>query len=188
MSTLSSHSAPKWPMYVSQPALSLAYAWKVKLPLALAMGTLWEILAPLVGVYETLLTADPVLVMMAVTLVGVDFLTGVTRSLRDGKKITSRRLRGMGWKIVEYSVVAGVGIILANGATASVLGAPLAVVDDAALLYVALTEAVSILENVTGSKGKARGIIDGIRSIMKGKLPARSDEVNEDSNNQEITP
>lgn len=163
------------PMYVTKPLASLLGAWKVKLPVAVMLAGVWEALRPLLGIYETLLTADPVLVVMVGTLIFTDFVTGIARSLRDGKAITSRRLRGMGWKIVEYTVVASLGVMLANGAAETVLAAPLALADDAALLYVALTEAVSILENVTGSKARAHGIIDSIRQIMKGKLPKSTD-------------
>lgn len=145
-------SAPR--MYI--PLAGLATAWQAKLPMALSIAVVFQMLDYLGSTYAYLLRSDPVLVVLILTLMGVDLITGIIAALKRRDMVTSRAFRRTGLKFLEYSAIGGCSIMVANGFSNGTLAVITDSLDDAALMYIAITEAMSIIENVTGSRENAR--------------------------------
>lgn len=167
---------PRLPEYVLRPLWSLANAWDVKAVVSLVFALIWEVVNGVTAVYDELLDVDGTLVLMALTLYVMDWLTGLYRSMRDGEAITSRRFRGAGWKFIEYAMIVSAAMLLANGAMDTAFESVLQPLDDAALFYVGVTEFISVLENATGSKDRAIKIIDRLRALMRGEWVPQDDD------------
>lgn len=143
-----------------------------KLMLASAGAVAVAVLEYLASLYGSILHSDPVLVGAIVLLLVVDLVTGVAAAVRRGERVTSRAFRRTGRKVLEYTALGLVGVALANGFQGSPLAFVTAALDDAVLLYIALTEALSVFENVTGSRERAVALfrrIVAIRSAAQGQ-------------------
>lgn len=161
------------------PFAGLVQGWEGKL-LASAVGALaLEAAAYVGGLYGRMLEADPLLVFLVANFLVVDAVTGVAAARRRAETVSSRAMRRTGWKALEYAAVAFVGISIANGFAAGPLHVLTDGFDDAALIYVAITEAFSIAENVTGSREGARRLIRRIRDLATGRTEMVEEVVRE---------
>ncbi|MEL6705518.1 MAG: phage holin family protein [Bacteroidota bacterium] len=148
----------------------LAYAWPQKLLLASLVALLLELAAFLAALYGRLFTVDPILLALVLLLLVADLVTGILRAHKQREPITSRALRRTGRKFVEYVVLIFAGVGLANGFAETSVSVVTSGVDDAVLLYIALTEFLSILENVTGSREGALGVLRKLRALQRGDV------------------
>ena len=153
----------------------LAEYWAAKLLLASVGAVAVSVLEYLAALYGAILHSDPVLVASVVLLLAVDLVTGVAAAVRRRERITSRAFRRTGRKVLEYTALGLVGVALANGFEASPLAFVTASLDDAVLLYIALTEALSVFENVTGSRERAVALFRRIIAIRQGQDGAADD-------------
>lgn len=154
------------PHYVIRPVISLLEHWEIKLPIAFLLGWGWWVGQRLVGLYDQLLSTDPLLLLMAVSIFLIDWVSGIAAAIRDGEGIQSRRFRQAGWKFIEYTCVVAVCIMLSNAADGKLVEPIFQGFDDAALFYVGLTEARSVAENVERAQW-----LQSIRSLTQGTLP-----------------
>lgn len=134
-----------------------------KIALAIMGGFVFDLLKKIGALYGELLITDPLLVALCVAFFVIDWGTGIAASLRRGEGFKSRRLRDTLDKCIQYFAVVLCGVMLANGFKESWVDAITGGADEAALLYVAMTEFVSILENVLGDRHAA---IRLVRRIM----------------------
>lgn len=91
----------------------------------------------------SLLTTHPQSVALLAILVVIDLITGIIACFVTKSTFTSRRLGRTGQKVAVYILLLGAVTALGN-AYSEILGW----VTDAAYLYIALTELVSITENI----------------------------------------
>lgn len=115
--------------------------------------------------YGRLFDADPLLVLLCVTLLVVDAVTGIAAALKRGEGISSKAFRRTGWKAIEYTAVAGAMIMVSNAFAHTWAHYVTDSMSVAALLYIASTEVMSIVENVTGSRAAAVRLLRRIRGI-----------------------
>lgn len=95
--------------------------------------------------------ATKTLAGIALSLIVMDTLTGVFASMREGSMITSKGFRRVLFKVVGYSSVVLVASLSAHAVSMHWKdneALAVAVATGAALLFVVLTESISILENV----------------------------------------
>lgn len=145
--------------------------WPVKVVLTfLALA----VAGPLGGFGEVVwksIRINPVLIVLAAGMVVLDLAAGLYRSARKGEGLRSVRFRATGWKVIEYAGVVAVGVILSAAVRRSLLPSEAALADQAALLFVIMTEAISALENLAGSKREARHLIDRVFRIGGRRRP-----------------
>jgi hypothetical protein len=158
-----------------RPCLSLLEYWQVKLPLALIAAWAWWAAERLIGLYDQLLSTDPLLLLMAISIFLLDWITGVASALRNGDPIRSWKFRQGAWKFLEYAAVVSVSVMLANGAVGTIMEPIFGMVDDAALFYIAGTEALSVVENVKGSRAAALRWLRKVRKVASGQWPDQND-------------
>lgn len=149
--------------------IDLLHDWAIRLPVALGLTGLWAALSRLLGglgdIYADLFRADTVLVVMVLTLMLLDAVTGIAAARKRRERIRSRVFRRTGYKLIEYAAVGAVGVLIANGFGGSPLGGLTQQVDDVVLFYLAVTEAFSVFENVTGSREGAVRLVRRIRNV-----------------------
>ena len=150
----------------------LASGWSYKLTIAAVLGILLEVVAFVVDLYGRLFEVDPLLIALVVLLIAADWITGMIRAARNKVPITSRAMRRSGRKAIEYVVLIGAAVGLANGFSTTSVAPATGWIDEGVLLYVALTEFLSVLENVTGSREGALGILRTIRALGRGDVDA----------------
>lgn len=165
---------------IHQPLLGLAQHWELKLGLASVGAAALQAAEYVAGLYGRMLETDPLLVFLIANLLLVDLVTGVAAARKRKEKLHSKGLRRTGWKTIEYSAIGFVGVSLANGFADSALHALTDGLDDAALLYVAITEAFSIAENITGSRDGARKLIRRITDLATGRTKRVEEVVTEE--------
>lgn len=96
------------------------------------------------------------LVVLLVLLVSIDFISGIWRSWIHDEEIKSRIMRRTVVKVLEYMVVLSVAIMVTRAFEFE--GVPRAIsiivgqLDIWCFLFVALIEARSVLENITGKR------------------------------------
>jgi len=164
------------PSHLIRSCLSLLNFWQVKLPVSLIMAWLWLAAKRLFGFYDQLLSTDPLLLLMAISIFGLDWITGVAAALREGKEMSSWKFRQGAWKFLEYTALVAVCVMLANAAEGKVVEPLLGVIDDAALFYIGGTEALSVVENVKGSRAAALRWVENVKRMMQGKWPKRKEQ------------
>lgn len=147
---------------------ALQHEWLTKVLIVVIGTSIWEMLKHLGLLYADLLYTDPLLITLVATLLAVDWGTGIVAAARRREKITSRRLRDTARKVLEYAALTGIAIMIANAFQSTPVSIITTALDDATLLYVALTEAVSIVENVSGSRTRAVYYWRQIRRVLKG--------------------
>lgn len=147
--------------FLLAPVLGLGQHWQTKLPVAFGVA----IAAEIAEIYAGLLQVNAALLLLCFTLVVVDLLTGVVASLRRHERVSSRDLRRTGWKAIEYSALGFCGVLLSNGFDGTFVEPITAGFDEACLFYIAMTEFVSIIENVTGSRENAIRLLRRIRRV-----------------------
>ncbi|MEM8556936.1 MAG: hypothetical protein AAGG50_03750 [Bacteroidota bacterium] len=116
--------------------------------------------AHLVGFYVKLFATDPVLVVVALSLVILDVPVGLAANLydREARRLRLRRFdpaRAWGWvaKIAAYAVATGACTLVANGIQQlgwPVVSDTVALLDELYLVGVILTEVGSILSHLGG--------------------------------------
>lgn len=163
-----------------QPLFGLAQYWEAKLVLASVGAAALQALEYVAALYGRMLDGDPLLVFLIVNLLVVDLVTGVAAARKRREKLHSKGLRRTGWKVIEYSAIGFVGVSLANGFADSSLHLLTDGLDDAALLYVAVTEAFSIAENIAGSRDGARKLIRRITDLATGRTRKIEEVVTEE--------
>lgn len=141
---------------LKKPFLTLIDLWWLK-----AAG------AAVTAIVVELLRADPKFLVLVAVLITLDLVTGVWRALRSGSSLSSLRLRQTGIKAAEYMI-----LLVAVGMVANAFG-QLRWMQEGAFMYVAVTELVSIIENVFGRRAKK--IIKHLRNFVEKN----------DGNNQE---
>lgn len=134
-------------------------AWPEKLVVAGIGAGVLEVLEVIAALYGRLFNADPLLVLLCATLLVVDAATGIASAIKRDEKITSKAFRRTGWKMLEYTAIAAAMVMVANGFAATWAHYATDVLDEGALLYIAMTEVMSIVENVTGSRAAAMRVI-----------------------------
>jgi len=164
------------PSHVIRPCLSLLDHWQAKLPLALVAGWAWWLSERLLGLYDQLLSTDPILLLMAISIFALDWITGIAAALKEGDRIRSWKFRQGAWKFLEYAALVTVCVLLANGAEGKAVEPIFGVMDDAALFYIGGTEALSVVENVKGSRAAAIRWMKNVRRVMKGEWPTKKEE------------
>ncbi len=143
----------------------LASDWQPKLYTAGIGAGLLQIAEHVAHLYGRLFDADPLLVLLCVTLLFVDAATGIAAAIKRGERISSKAFRRTGWKAVEYTAVAGVMIMVSNAFAHTWAHYVTDSMGVAALLYIASAEVMSIVENVTGSRAAAVRLLRRIRGI-----------------------
>ena len=151
--------------FLLSPLASLAQHWQTKLPVAFGVA----IAAEIAELYAGLLQVNAALLLLCFTLVVVDLLTGVVASLRRHERVSSRDLRRTGWKAIEYTALGFCGVLLSNGFDGTFVEPITAGFDEACLFYIAMTEFVSIIENVTGSRENAIRLLRRIRRVWSDR-------------------
>lgn len=151
--------------FLLAPLLGLAEHWQTKLPVAFGIG----VAAELAEIYGGLLQVNAALVVVCFTFLTVDLLTGVAASLRRHERVSSRALRRTGWKAIEYSALGFCGIMLSNGFEGTFVEPITGGFDETSLFYIAMTEFVSIIENVTGSRENAVRLLRRIRRVWSDR-------------------
>lgn len=141
------------------PTKSLAQAWPKKLVFAGVGTAVMQATQYVAAMYGRLFDADPLLVLVCLTLLLVDAVTGIANAIHRGDKVTSKAFRRSGWKLLEYTAIAAAMVMVANGFAATWAHYATDVLDEGALLYIAMTEVMSIVENVTGSRAAAMRVI-----------------------------
>jgi len=169
------------PTHVIRPCLSLLDQWQAKLPLALVAGWLWWASERLLGLYDQLLSTDPILLLMAITIFVLDWATGIAAALKEGEQIRSWKFRQGAWKFLEYAAVVTVCVMLANAAEGKIVEPVFGVIDDAALFYIGGTEALSVVENVKGSRAAALQWLGNVKRVMKGEWPKQKEPSDTDA-------
>lgn len=147
------------------PLAGLLEGWQLKLPLAAGLGIAMEALRRIGALYAELLSAPTALVAACVLLLLLDMVTGMAAAVRRGERIASRALRRTSWKVIEYAAVGLVGVTLSNAFSEGPFALLTAGLGDASLLYIALTEGLSVLENVTGSRSAALALLQRLRAV-----------------------
>jgi len=163
-----------------RPVLGLVYMWQAKLPVSISGAAILSVVEVIMGHYGRLLHADPVLVLLVVALMAIDWITGIVASVRRGESIKSLKMRYTGWKILEYAGLGLVATMFANGFSHTVFSPITNIFDDAALFYMASTEIVSVIENVAGGKEAARRILGRIMSFVRSPSEAAVESVRND--------
>ncbi|MEM6326359.1 MAG: phage holin family protein [Bacteroidota bacterium] len=147
------------------PLTGLHDLWALKLALT-GLGTaLIEIGSRVVGIYETLVHVEPLLIAAVFGLVALDFVTGLLAAKKRGEPIRSRAMRRTGFKFLEYAALILAASFLTNAFAASPLAGLTALLQHGVILYIALTEMMSILENVTGSRAAALRVWGWVRGL-----------------------
>lgn len=145
--------------------------WGVRLPVALGLTGLWAALGKVLGqlgdIYAQLFAADAVLVVLVLTLMVIDAVTGIAAAKKAGQKISSRAFRRTGYKVLEYFAVGAVGVLTANGFAGGPFSGLTNQVDDVVLFYLVASEGFSIFENVTGSREGAVRLIRRISHVWQ---------------------
>lgn len=114
----------------------------------------WKAISVLAGAGLSYLFPEPAtkaLAGIAIVLIVMDTLTGVLASMREGVIVSSRGFRRVLFKLVGYSAVVLVASLSAHAIAMHWRdneALAVAVATGAALLFVVLTESISILENV----------------------------------------
>lgn len=141
------------------------------------------ILKTLVSLLAALFTADPEPVALVCILVIIDFVSGIYAAKRKKQKIRSKIMRRTGVKVIEYIVLLSLITAVSNTFELVDWAAPMA------YLYVSLTELFSIMENMTGSKSRARTIWMKIVAEIKDResvditvIEPKPDETSEEDN------
>lgn len=137
---------------------------------ALTAGVLYAVgaeYAHLIGVYAKLFTTDPILIVVAFSLVIIDVPVGLFASLydEDVRRIQWRRFdpaRAWGWvaKIAAYAIATAACTLVANGIQQlgwPVVSDTVALLDELYLVGVILTEVGSILSHLGGFPLLRRG-------------------------------
>ncbi len=148
-------------------AAGLTQAWQPKLLVAGIGAVLLEALVKVGEIYGHLFATDPALVVLCMTLLFIDLVTGVISARKRGEKLTSKALRRTGYKVLEYTALSACAIIISNAFKDYWPHLLTDGLDDATLLYVAATELLSVVENVTGSRAKALHLIRQIVRIRE---------------------
>ncbi len=157
--------------------LTLVEHWPAKLTLAVSLAAVSAFLDAVSGLYGRLFMADPLLVLVIVTLMVVDSVTGVAAALKRHEKLRSKAFRRTGWKVLEYTALGIVGVMLSNAFHPTVFHLLTDSLDEAILLYVAVGEAFSIVENVTGGREQALRLIRRVRTIARSPGEITLEEV-----------
>lgn len=117
-------------------------------------------LKAMLAVVAGIVSADREFVVACTILFIIDTITGVRAARERGEPITSNGLRRAGVKFVDY-------VLVGMAATAAARGFPVALgwLDGVAFLYIALTELVSITENVWPDRAP------GLLRYLRRRLP-----------------
>jgi hypothetical protein len=156
-------------MRLYTPLIGLAHGWELKLPLAAAVAVLVEGLTHIGALYGELLDADPLLILLIASLLVTDVVTGIAAARKRREPIGSRGLRRTGYKVIEYAALGFVAVSISNAFAAGPLHLITDGFDDAALLYIAFTEAFSVVENIAGTREKAVRILRSIQRVWTSK-------------------
>ena len=146
------------------PVLSLIAGWKIKLPLALLGGGLWNWVLDAGRLYAAAFGANPALLQITASVVALDFVAGLYRARRNRKRITSGRMRATGWKTIEYAIFVLVCLLISSGIRHSFVPDLFAIWGEASMIYIIITEGVSCIENAFG-KEKASRILGGMQNL-----------------------
>lgn len=148
------------PFLTSIPGL--VYGWQIKLCIALGGGILLELAERVAAFYGRMLTVDSTLVGICLGLFFMDTASGIMRAIKK-RNFQTGAFRRSGWKLIEYTFIGTAAALLANGTSHTFLAPVFAFWDEGWMIYVAVTEFVSVLENITGSKEEA---VKRIRAIL----------------------
>lgn len=166
----------EWKLLLVNPLLGLAADWQVKAFLSVVIAAGMEIGKRLLGLYGELLAAEPMLVLLLVTLMVSDLTAGVFRAVRRKEALTSIAFRRTTWKVIEYAFIIGPCVAIGNAfGDQPIYGPIIGEFGTAALLWGCLTEWFSIVENITGSAARAKKIFKRIQDVLSG---GRSGEIN----------
>lgn len=99
--------------------VSKIYWWKT-LPLLYGGGVGYSFLREVLGYYETLLKTDPVLVLLAITMLFADYLIGTGKAVwcwfySDDCRFEIEKQRDAARKLVMWFTTCGICVMLANG-------------------------------------------------------------------------
>ena len=152
--------------------------WEYKLPAAMAGGVGYSFFRDIVGWYSELLETDPVLVLLAVTMIFLDWLTGTVKALcRWWKRIERfniEKQRDAARKILIWFGVIGICVMLSNGFEREWQWMEhVAVLDYAALMLCAWVEGMSAAENIG-----ADHLMHRIREIARRRKDVFTDTTN----------
>ena len=150
-----------------RPIDGLLAAWEPKAAAAAGLALVLQFLDHVAGLYGQLFDTDPLLVTAIATLLMLDLVSGIAAAAKRQEPIGSKGLRQTGYKIVEYTLLGGAGVLLANAFAVNPLHYITDGLDDAVLLFIALTEAFSIVENITGSRAGAQHLVRKILRVWR---------------------
>lgn len=168
--------------YFVRPLESLAQNWQVKLPLAVVLAYVWELIQTIFGVYADLLALPGFLLGMASLAFIFDFLSAVVTAYRKNgiEGIELIKFRQLLIKASYWAIVIGAASNIATGAEEA--GIPVFPQTDAAVVFwLTLQDGYSALQNWRGKEG-AREWIKGALDVAQGD--ASIDSIVTDGNGQ----
>jgi hypothetical protein len=154
-----------------KPLLSLFAGWQTKLPIALSLGFVWDLIIQASLHYGK---ADPNLAGGAVILFVLDWVLGIRAALKRGDKFTSAGLRQACNKAIGYVGFALAAIVISNTLQSTVFNLLTQHFGNFAIIYIILTEGFSCLENALG-KEDALKALKRIIKLQSGKIDDLTD-------------
>lgn len=77
-----------------------------------------------------------------IVLITIDFISGLYASLKSGQKIQSSKIRRTAFKVAAYFLLISAGFVAEKAV-------PIQIIDDTIISFLAATELISILENMS---------------------------------------
>lgn len=160
-------------VYVDRITQGLLDYWFFKLPAAFGIGAIlqsidWEAIKPSLWI-----------VVCVFGLVLVDTVTGLMKVFRarGWRGITSTTFRALGWKFIEYGLLSVAFGALDFGFSGSTYTPVTSVLFESAMLYIAITEILSISENL-GQLGLVHRILKFARDrdLVEAFSPEKEEE------------
>lgn len=154
--------------YLLSPLLSLAQNWQIKLPLTVGLAIFWQVVEQAMMAYGVLLAVNYVLLYMAGSVFLLDLASGIITAVRDGgvEAFSAIELKKSGFKFVEWAMIIGASIIVANGAQEEGI-----IVFDrlhiGAIFWLTITDFWSMLENFKGAEGALRWL-KNVKAVAGG--------------------
>jgi len=117
--------------------------------------------------------AEQTLLLAVVIAIVADWLTGIAAAWKEGKAITSSRMRQGVTKIIGYLALILITIATTQALIASGLSVPAAPITALAIGLIFATEALSVLENITKLTGLKT---EWLRRLLRGMTESQDQE------------
>ena len=153
------------PITLTSPPMRITRVHRYEAPIFALLDWAW-LKGPASIAYAALsqmLHTDVKLIVVVSFLVVIDFFTGIMAARRRGQAVRSIGLRQTAVKVVEYAALLVVFTSLAN--TYSILSW----MQEASYVYVCLTEAKSIVENLYGPEANVWRRVSRMRRLIDGE-------------------